>query len=236
MSTPNEQGAGGAPPRADLLAPDAAVMTLQPPTPVDAAPGSGLASILVSPSSITTPTIEEEPEDLQYDSPEEEWEEPAVAAADRRPLHPYSKPVRGHSTPIPASSMSSQHTVKGSGDDLSLVNSPPSMLGTSLPSSSPSVASVSPSHLANSSPHLFEAPKRAPSPSSPDYRNVLRSSRQNSTHRVRETTVGSQRNTLDGARMVNQYKIGRTLGKGAFATVYSSLDVGTGEEYVSRPA
>ncbi|TXT11008.1 hypothetical protein VHUM_01759 [Vanrija humicola] len=108
------------------------------------------------------------------------------------------------------------------------------MLGTSLPSSSASNASVSPSHLANSSPHLFDAPKRAPSPSSPDYRNVLRSSRQNSTHRVRETTLGSQRNTLDGARVVNQYKIGHTLGKGAFATVYSSLDVGTGEEYAMK--
>ncbi|KAL1410134.1 hypothetical protein Q8F55_004137 [Vanrija albida] len=231
-AAPNAAAAAAAVASVGLLAPEAVM--LHPPTPIDAAPGSGIASILVNPSTIGTHTIEEEPEELHYDSPEEEWQDSAVAAA-RRPLNPYSKPVRGHSTPIPtSSSMSSQNTVKGSGDDMSLANSPQSMLGTSLPSPSRSAASISPSHLASSSPHLFEAPKRAPSPSSPDYRNILRSSRQNSTHRVRETTLGSQHSTLDGARVVNQYKLGHTLGKGAFATVYSSLDVGTGEEYAVK--
>lgn len=44
---------------------------------------------------------------------------------------------------------------------------------------------------------------------------------------------GQQRSTDDGHRMVNQYKIGRSLGKGAYATVELAVDVGTGTEYVS---
>lgn len=36
--------------------------------------------------------------------------------------------------------------------------------------------------------------------------------------------------------MVNQYKIGKTLGKGAYAKVELGVDVGTGLEYVCSPS
>jgi [calcium/calmodulin-dependent protein kinase] kinase len=35
--------------------------------------------------------------------------------------------------------------------------------------------------------------------------------------------------------MINQYRIGRSLGKGAYAKVELGVDVGTGKEYVSEP-
>ena len=44
---------------------------------------------------------------------------------------------------------------------------------------------------------------------------------------------GEQRNTQDGERMVNQYKIGKALGRGAYAKVELGVDVGTGTEYVN---
>jgi hypothetical protein len=34
--------------------------------------------------------------------------------------------------------------------------------------------------------------------------------------------------------MVNQYRIGRSLGRGAYASVELAVDVGTGKEYVSQ--
>jgi [calcium/calmodulin-dependent protein kinase] kinase len=76
---------------------------------------------------------------------------------------------------------------------------------------------------------------RSPSPSSPHYRpRPPQHRRLSSTHRVRETMDGETRNTETGDRMVNQYKIGRPLGRGAYATVESAIDVGSGIEYVSR--
>ena len=75
---------------------------------------------------------------------------------------------------------------------------------------------------------------RSPSPSSPQYRpRRLANRRESSTHRVRETMDGEQRNTQDGGRMVNQYKIGEALGRGAYAKVELGVDVGTGTEYVN---
>jgi [calcium/calmodulin-dependent protein kinase] kinase len=50
---------------------------------------------------------------------------------------------------------------------------------------------------------------------------------------VRETIYGEQRNTLAGERVVNQYRLGKKLGKGAYATVTLAIDVGTGDDYVS---
>ena len=75
--------------------------------------------------------------------------------------------------------------------------------------------------------------RRVPSPSSPDYRpKRTHHRRTSSTHQVRETVDGSQTTTEDG-RLVNQYKIGRSLGQGAYAKVELGVDVTTGKEYVS---
>lgn len=54
-----------------------------------------------------------------------------------------------------------------------------------------------------------------------------------STHRVRETTDGETKSTEDGQRMVNQYRMGPSIGQGAYAKVELGVDVGTGIEYVS---
>lgn len=76
--------------------------------------------------------------------------------------------------------------------------------------------------------------RRVPSPSSPDYRpQRTHHRRTSSTHQVRETVDGSQITTEDG-RLVNQYKIGRSLGQGAYAKVELGVDVTTGKEYVSK--
>lgn len=76
--------------------------------------------------------------------------------------------------------------------------------------------------------------RRVPSPSSPDYRpQRTHHRRTSSTHQVRETVDGSQTTTEDG-RLVNQYKIGRSLGQGAYAKVELGVDVTTGKEYVSQ--
>ncbi|WRT65376.1 uncharacterized protein IL334_002319 [Kwoniella shivajii] len=83
------------------------------------------------------------------------------------------------------------------------------------------------------SPAPSASPSRPASPSSPRYRpKGLHHRRTSSTHRVRETTDGHQTSTEDGARMINQYKIGRSLGKGAYAKVELGVDVGSGKEYI----
>ena len=75
---------------------------------------------------------------------------------------------------------------------------------------------------------------RSASPSSPQYRmKGLHHRRTSSTHRVRETIAAEKTNTPDGQRMVNQYRIGKSLGRGGYATVELAKDVGTGIEYVS---
>ncbi|KAK8861269.1 hypothetical protein IAR55_002088 [Kwoniella newhampshirensis] len=76
---------------------------------------------------------------------------------------------------------------------------------------------------------------RSPSPSSPHFRpRGLHHRRTSSTHRVRETTDGHQSSTEDGARMINQYRIGESLGQGAYAKVEIAVDVGTGKEYAIK--
>ena len=37
-----------------------------------------------------------------------------------------------------------------------------------------------------------------------------------------------------GQRMVNQYALGPLIGRGAYGNVEKGIDVGTGQEYVSR--
>ncbi|WVR04119.1 hypothetical protein IAU60_001118 [Kwoniella sp. DSM 27419] len=88
-------------------------------------------------------------------------------------------------------------------------------------------------HLPDS-PGPSRTPSRPVSPSSAQYHRPrgLHHRRTSSTHRVRETTDGQQSNTEDGERMINQYRIGKSLGKGAFASVELGIDVGTGVEYL----
>lgn len=75
---------------------------------------------------------------------------------------------------------------------------------------------------------------RTHSPSSPHYRpKGLHHRRTSSTHRVKESE-GQTRNDEDGARLVNQYKIGKSLGQGAYAKVELAIDLQSGEEYVSQ--
>lgn len=50
---------------------------------------------------------------------------------------------------------------------------------------------------------------------------------------MKETANGQQRRAEDGETMVNQYRIGKGLGRGGFAQVELAVDVGTGIEYVS---
>lgn len=74
---------------------------------------------------------------------------------------------------------------------------------------------------------------RVPSPSHPEYRpKPTHHRRTSSSHQVRETVDGSQTTTEDG-RLVNQYRIGKSLGQGAYAKVELGVDVTTGKEYVS---
>ena len=76
---------------------------------------------------------------------------------------------------------------------------------------------------------------RSPTPSSPGFHartHMGHHRRLSSTHRVRESK-GEQKSDADGARMVNQYKFVKALGKGMFAKVEMAVDVGTGKEYVS---
>jgi hypothetical protein len=74
---------------------------------------------------------------------------------------------------------------------------------------------------------------RVPSPSHTDYRpKPTHHRRTSSSHQVRETVDGSQTTTEDG-RLVNQYRIGKSLGQGAYAKVELGVDVTTGKEYVS---
>jgi hypothetical protein len=50
---------------------------------------------------------------------------------------------------------------------------------------------------------------------------------------VRETLDARHYSSEMGERLVNQYKIQKLLGKGAYGNVYKAIDVGTGTEYVS---
>jgi serine/threonine protein kinase len=49
---------------------------------------------------------------------------------------------------------------------------------------------------------------------------------------VRETLDAKHYSSEMGERLVNQYKIQKLLGKGAYGNVYKAIDAGTGTEYV----
>lgn len=198
-----------------------------PPTPIAASPASsGPRNVIPSAPSHTLQPMPEEA--VQYESPEENSDMDAsprvsLSTDEARPaLPPHTVPHRVASTPVPRSeSMASQGKGKER-DDSALLQSPPTYVPVGLPESSP---------------HLFSA-QRTPSPSSPGAarfrdRVMRHSKRQSSSHVVRETTLGLQHEDDDGARVINQYKIGRPLGSGAYATVVLGIDVSDGKEYVS---
>ena len=58
--------------------------------------------------------------------------------------------------------------------------------------------------------------------------------RNSSTHRVLETLDAKHHANEKGQRMVNQYALGPLIGRGAYGNVEKGIDVGTGQEYVSR--
>lgn len=171
---------------------------------------------------------------MQYESPDESSDldaspkprsSPSLShsgeTTSRPALPPHAVPHRVASTPVTRSEMMAPVQDKER-DDSALLQSPPAFVPAGLP---------------NSSPHLFSA-QRTPSPSSPGPAGIkdrlLRANkRQSSSHVVRETTLGLQHEDDEGARVVNQYKIGDSLGKGAYATVELGIDVSTGKKYVS---
>nr|WPS94690.1 Ca2+/calmodulin-dependent protein kinase kinase beta and related serine/threonine protein kinases [Naematelia aurantialba]WVH01949.1 Ser/Thr protein kinase [Naematelia aurantialba] len=137
---------------------------------------------------------------------------------------------RGNDRPSDAST-SSDHLTPTSISDTPLSTSPqrePALLHPD----SPGLSSTPQASSSGNGPPLSP---RSPSPSSPQYRpKPLGHRRTSSTHKVRETTDGSQRSTDSGERMVNQYRIGKSLGRGAYATVELAVDVGTGVEYAIK--
>lgn len=58
--------------------------------------------------------------------------------------------------------------------------------------------------------------------------------RTSSSHRVTETLDARIHADASGRRMVNQYAIGPTIGKGAYGNVEKAVDVGTGQSYAIK--
>ncbi|WVO14779.1 hypothetical protein L204_102417 [Cryptococcus depauperatus] len=115
----------------------------------------------------------------------------------------------------------------------------PTVIETPVQESPPSIDIDSPTFLRPVSPPIATplalSPLRSPSPSSPSFRpKGLSHRRTSSTHRVRETIDGTQRNTEEGERVINQYKIGKSLGQGAYAKVELAIDVESGVEYAIK--
>ena len=204
--------AASGPSRPTLLCPPATIIS--PPSPVDHT-GSQAASQSIPQH---TPDEDDRSEYLAYDSPEEDNDnENTLSPVTSRQFQ------RNHS--MDSQSSSRQHPLAAT----QLSTSParePSLLAPYSPGSSPSATPLS----RNDS--QLPVHPRAPSPSSPHFRpKPSHHRRTSSTHRVRETIGGEQRDTEDG-RMVNQYKIGKSLGSGAYAKVELGLDVKTGKQYV----
>jgi hypothetical protein len=175
-------------------------------------------------------------EPVEYDSPEEDDSVMDLTASPRSP--PLRRPSYSSLSPSPWASprpisspsvqaFASPRLSSGPVAAAQLSTSPTSTPGAFLHPASPEPGSSS-SRLSTPG-----SPRKGSRPSSPQYRpRPSDSRRESSTHRVRETTYGEQKETVDG-RMVNQYRIGRKLGNGAYATVELGVDQRTGTEYVS---
>ncbi|WWD08737.1 hypothetical protein V865_006850 [Kwoniella europaea PYCC6329] len=195
--------------RPSLLQPPATIIS--PPSPTDAKDfHPPTFSFPPQPAGATNSNTEDV---VEYDSPEEEDEE------------------EGLNTTLPTPAAKPKNRPRPSYQSLS-----------PKPAAQPQISTqMSESPMKESTLQLPESPdpsvssSRPPSPSSPRYRpKGLHHRRTSSTHRVRETTDGTQTSTEDGTRMINQYKIGRSLGKGAYAKVELGVDVGTGQEYAIK--
>nr|XP_019050083.1 CAMKK/CAMKK-META protein kinase [Kwoniella bestiolae CBS 10118]OCF29013.1 CAMKK/CAMKK-META protein kinase [Kwoniella bestiolae CBS 10118] len=194
--------------RPSLLQPPATIVS--PPSPTDA---KDFHPPTFSFPPQPSPPTNEPDEVVEYDSPEEEDED------DNTPANTQPTPARPNNRHRPSyGSLSPGHTPQPQ-ISTQMSESPSKDYTLQLPESPDPSASSS----------------RPASPSSPRYRpKGLHHRRTSSTHRVRETTDGTQTSTEDGTRMINQYKIGRSLGKGAYAKVELGVDVGTGEEYAIK--
>lgn len=198
---------------------------ISPPTPVTPVDSHPLVAGASAPSEVL---IIEEPE--EYDSPEEGFETASTTSSSfiRTPAQQSINVPPPFSVSRGNSSSSSSMTPGAAPEPIPAPTakaSPASLIAKPLPTPS--------------SPHVYQP--RIPSPSSgsqdprtqPGQRREGRHRRESSTHRVRETIYGETRSTVDGQRMVNQYRLGKTLGKGSYASVEHAIDVGTGIEYVS---
>ncbi|KAL7419884.1 hypothetical protein Q5752_005800 [Cryptotrichosporon argae] len=207
-------------PSISLLGPPETVVS--PPSPIE--PSSSYFQHAPAPTS---------PTEVQYDSPESDDDDDGNAG----PSHVSSPSARPPAPRRPSDQLGSYAFGLGLGpvvaspcETLLHPVSPPLSAPSTLPSASASRAG---------SPALSRLPSsvcpRSPSPSSPHYRPKGAGHRRESSHHVvRETTYGAQSRTEDGERMVNQYKIGRSLGKGAYAKVELAVDVSTGKEYAIK--
>ncbi|WWC87595.1 uncharacterized protein L201_002485 [Kwoniella dendrophila CBS 6074] len=205
-----EQKQASAPQRPTLLEPPATIIS--PPSPTDAKDFHP-PTFSFPPQASNAEETDNHSDLVEYDSPEEEDD-----GDDNEQL----PPPKSRNSPRPNyfQRHSSQSLTPGQAQiGTQMVESPRKDYTLQLPDSPDPSASSS----------------RPASPSSPRYRpKGLHHRRTSSTHRVRETTDGTQTSTDDGDRMINQYKIGRSLGKGAYAKVELGVDVGTGHEYAIK--
>jgi len=193
-------------PTLSLLRPPATIVS--PPSPIDP---THTGSSILSPTPLS-PASDDVSEVLAYDSPEEEEED----TDDDETLKPHS-----NNSLAPTTSRSRPHSL-GPVAAKTLSKSPsrePSLLAPASPAHSHTNLPLSPRSASPSSPHYHARPSHH--------------RRTSSTHRVKETIGGEQKSTEDGGLMVNQYRLGKSLGSGAYAKVELGVDVGTGVEYVS---
>lgn len=224
MSTsPSDQTPTIPPPgrsRPTLLRPPATIVS--PPSPVDT---TSAIPQFTSPVSSPLSSPPEGPDETTYDSPESDEDDGTNT------LSPVTSRIR------PRADSHTSHTSRGSSSNRPIaatqMSTSPSWEPSLLTPHTPGSPALSPS--LSSEDGRFGLPPRAPSPSSPHYRpKPSHHRRTSSTHRVRETLHAEQKSTEDGSRMVNNYRLGRSLGSGAYAKVELAVDVSTGQEYVSH--
>jgi [calcium/calmodulin-dependent protein kinase] kinase len=233
--------------RPSLLRPPATIVS--PPSPIEPSSSTlssstGIGSPLVFSSS---PASDSGAEDGQCYARGHTTSPPGRAAASRSSGHDYARSPR----PIAATSLSlSPRFVSPATNQSELPESPRSTspanhnrrdsLAVPVPTTGSPLAQTPETDGGD---HYFAratspSPSSSPrvTPSSPHaYPKRIGHRRESSTHRVKETPNGQQRSTADGETMVNQYRIGKPLGKGGFAKVELAVDVGTGIEYVGPP-
>ncbi|ORX36463.1 kinase-like domain-containing protein [Kockovaella imperatae] len=221
-----------APLKSLLLRPPSTVVS--PPSPVDATVNhSQLFARDAEASRGDGGNDSEAGEAVTYDSPEEEEEEDDVSNGQRAG----EAKITDRSHPKRHTESSAKSVMKRKEGDVTPIASQqlsasPQTEPTLL---APDAVRFNPNWTPFNSGIASGPSSRSASPSSPQFRmRGLHHRRTSSTHRVRETIAAQQIDTPDGQRMVNQYKIGRSLGKGGYAKVELAIDVGTGEQYAIK--